>query len=429
MKEEILTFIWRNKLFPQKLTSIEGKNIQIIDFGQPSVDSGPDFINVKLIIDDKLWIGSVEMHVKASDWYKHKHDTDLGYKNVILHIVLEADISIYRSTGELIPTVQYNPSEEFIKRYKNLISKNDIIKCNKYLHLVPSLITLNYLDSLFLERLQQKAENILQTYHSYFQDWEQVIFINIAKYLGSRINSFPMELLAKSLSIRMLRRYTDNIEILEAILFGVAGFLDEEINDKYLKKLREIFGVYKVKHNLKRINRDIWKFMRMRPSSFPTIRIAQLAMLISKTDQFFSLFLEKKLQDIRTIFRVSTSQYWQDHYIFGKLTSKKIKNIGESMINNLLLNAVVPVIFAYALYFNDKTLNNRAIEYLTSLKFEKNYITRRFQAIQIKNNNASHSQALIHLYKNYCLRLKCLECRIGTYLLNKSGELNPSAFV
>jgi len=340
MKEEILTFIWRNKLFPQKLTSIEGKNIQIIDFGQPSVDSGPDFINVKLIIDDKLWIGSVEMHVKASDWYKHKHDTDLGYKNVILHIVLEADISIYRSTGELIPTVQYNPSEEFIKRYKNLISKNDIIKCNKYLHLVPSLITLNYLDSLFLERLQQKAENILQTYHSYFQDWEQVIFIYIAKYLGARINSFPMELLAKSLSIRMLRRYTDNIEILEAILFGVAGFLDEEINDKYLKKLREIFAVYKVKYNLKTINRDIWKFMRTRPRSFPTIRIAQLAMLISKNEQFFSLVLEEKLQDIRAIFRVSTSQYWQDHYIFGKLTRKKIKNIGETMINNLLLNAV-----------------------------------------------------------------------------------------
>ncbi len=319
--------------------------------------------------------------------------------------------------GELIPTLVYQPPTKFLELYRNLIYSKGKVKCDKYLKLIPSYITAGWLDNLLIERLEQRAKQIINDYKNAQSDWEQVFFQQLSRALGMRVNSLPMESLARLIPYRVLRRYTDQIQVLEAILFGKAGFLQQAFSEQYPQKLKQLFAVYRRRYDLEPMEVSIWKFMRLRPYNFPTIRIAQLAAILSKTDHLFSLILESELKELIQIFSASASQYWDTHFRFDIPAQNMPKVIGKSMRQGLIINAVAPVLFAYGRMVSEQKYVDKAIQFLQSVKFESNYVTRLFKKLQIKQSNAADSQALVQLYTHYCQRQRCLDCRLASYIL------------
>ncbi len=420
MNEKFLTFLWKNRYFPSTLETTDGQIVKIISYGLPSMDSGPDFINVRLSIDGKVWAGAVEMHRKSSDWFAHSHDKDPAYQNVILHIVYHEDKPVYRPTGEKIPTVEHIPEQSLIEAYNKLTSAKDVLKCNNYLPSIPSHITIGWLDNLLIERLDKRTSEIISEYRNSSNDWEQVLFQRIARSLGTRANAEPMHILARSISYKYLKRYTDQLDVLEAILFGQAGFLNQPIDDQYYTRLQQLFDLHKRKLHLQPFDPKMWKFMRLRPYNFPTVRLAQLAGILSQTDHLFSFILEKDLSEILQLFSVKASAYWDTHFRFAKNSKFQPKELGKHALHGLIINAVVPVLFAYGRYIGEKQHTAKALSFLDSLPFENNYITRLFSKLAYPRYKATDSQALIQLYKNYCQRERCLDCRFGVHILKST---------
>ncbi len=417
MNENFLTFLWKNRYIPESFETIEGYKIKVVDYGLSSFDAGPDFINVKLLIDNKLWVGSVEMHRRSSDWFRHNHNSDPAFENVILHVVYEADRPVFRPNGERIPTLEYDPDPLLVSSYNDLINQNDTVKCTKQLEIIPSHVTSSWFDSLLVERLEQRAQQIIQEFNQTQHDWEQVFFQQLAKALGMRVNAQPMLMLARSLQYKILKRYVDQIDVLEAILFGQAGFLENNFDDEYYRRLKQLFFHYKKKYNLEPLEQRIWKFMRLRPYNFPTIRIAQLAAILSQTDHLFSQILELSLSSLLKILRVKASDYWDNHYTFTRTSNPKAKIIGTSALQSLIINAVVPVLYTYGKASTEDKYINKALDFLHELRFENNYITRRFKKLKTNHHSAADSQAIIQLYKNYCQQNKCLDCRFASYII------------
>ncbi len=419
MHENILHYVWQNMLFDKNLQTVDGKQITVLHPGFPSKDQGPDFENAKIKIDDKIWYGTVEIHVNASDWFKHNHNTDKNYDNVILHVVHKFDKPVFRTNGELIPTLELNIPDK-IERNFNLIYQNqDTIKCRKLSQNIPHVHKLDWLDSLLLERLQQRTSDIISLLHYTKNHWEQVLFILIARYFGQKVNNQPFEMLAKSLPISILYRNSDDQNQLEALLFGQAGFLHENCTDQYFQKLKNDFDFLKHKYNLQTLEPSIWRFSKIYPHNFPTIRISQLANLITKNQPLFDILLEiTELQKFYALFKSCSSSYWDGHYRFCKPSKKQYKKcLSKAAIQNLLINAIFPFIFAYGYYLSEKSFMQRALDFYTELPFEYNSITRKFQTIGYPAESAAHSQALLQLYNNYCQRNLCFKCRIGSWIL------------
>ena len=424
MKEDFLHYAWQYRLFAQEnLRTVEGDSLTVIDVGQRNLDSGPDFFNAKILIGSTLWAGNVEIHLSASDWYQHAHERDLCYDTVILHVVWRSDATIYRRNGEIIPQMVLPVSREAIRR-KGLFDLGGYWnQCENFWdELTPQFLNIQ-LSKMIYERLCRKSIEIFNLMESTKNNWEEVFYRILLKSFGMHINALPFEQLSKSMPFSYLRKHRDNLFQLEAMFLGQASLLGEDDLDEYQKLLRREYCFLSRKFNLKPIDEKLWKFSKMRPTNFPQIKIVQFASLLHHSDNMFSSLLKIKDIDIlRNMFRTSPSEYWNTHYQLGKPSIFRPKQISRTTIDLLIINAVVPTIFAYSQYKEDENLMEQAFSFLESLPAEKNRVIKGWENLGVEVESAYKSQALIELKREYCDVRKCLRCGIGHTILNGGGN-------
>ena len=418
MTEEFLQYIWKHKLYESKpYLANTGEQILILFPGEQNHDSGPDFRDVRIKINNTLWAGNCEVHLAASDWFKHNHHTDKSYDSVVLHIVLKNDIEITASNGRTIPTIELKYQHKLEENYQNLLSSQLWVPCAEKIGKVDRFHIIQWLTSLAIERLEKRSTEIEYHLNQNKNNWEEAFYHFLARSFGFKVNALPFELLAKSLPLNILAKHKDNLFQLEALLFGQSGLLKNS-SDDYSKKLLNEYLFYQKKYSLKPLEGHLWKFMRLRPANFPTIRIAQFAALVHKSSGLFSKILEPdKIDVLDSFFKVKSSEYWNGHYNFGKQSATKTKNMSPASIHLLLLNAVIPFIFIYGKNKNIIAYKDKAIAFLEALPAENNNIIGHWKKIGINVNNAFESQALLQLRNEYCQEKKCLNCNIGNYLI------------
>ena len=415
MREEFLYYIWENHLIDKALQTIEGEAVDIVATGYRNTDSGPDFLEARIQIGDKLWAGHVEIHVKTSDWNRHGHQTDKAYQNVILHVVYENDTKVND-----IPTLVLKGhfDETLFANYKRFISSKNWIPCEKSITQVPVFTRLSWLDRMAVERLETKSETVTKILNANQFDWEDALYKLLMRYFGLKVNNEAFEYLSNILPFKTLLKHADNLLQLEAMLFGCAGLLEDDFTEEYPLLLKREFAVMKSKFNLLTMPAERWKFMRMRPSNFPTIRLAQMAQLIHKNGCLFSKIREAKNgNEVKALFDVAASDYWNTHWRFGVPTESTPKHLGDATADILMINAVAPLLFCYGKLHKDESVCETAIQFLEDTEAEDNAVIRHFAQCGIKAENAMQTQALLHLFNLYCKRKRCLECRIGHVLL------------
>ena len=423
--EAFLHYIWKHKYFHNGNTSTtEGNNIQIIDQGLHNKNAGPDFFNAKVKIDDTIWAGNIEIHIHSSDWYKHNHHNDKAYDNVILQVVVEHDKKIYRTNGTPIPTIEISFDNELLENYQKLLNSERWIPCQDRISQISPITHIFWIDKLGVERLESKYNQINETLAQNNNDWETTFYQKLARNFGFKINAVPFELLARSLPIEYLSKYKDNLFQIEALLFGQAGFLETTLtDDPYFTGLTSEYAYLKKRFNLTPIENHLWKFSKLRPSNFPTIRIAQFAKLIHKSSRMFSRILESaELNEIYELFNIELDNFWLTHYTFQKESSKRNKKLGKQAIKTIIINTIVPFLFIFGERKNKEEYKNKAIRFLNELPPENNSITKKWTNVGIKQENAYQTQALIHLKNEYCNQKKCLDCDIGNQLINRKKE-------
>jgi hypothetical protein len=419
MKEDFLHHLWLYKrLDITQLQTTTGEPLQILHFGHYLQSAGPDFFNAQLIIGDQKWAGNIEMHLKSSDWYLHNHQTDVNYDNVILHVVWEHDIDVFRKNNEVIPVLELKNyvSNDQIKQYQNLFRPKSWINCENELALVDEFLFQNWQERLFFERLEQKSQVVKDWLLETQNDWEQVTFGLLFKNFGLNSNGVPFFAIAKELPFSIVRKERENLQHLEALFFGISGLLENEFEDNYPKELQQIWLNLKQKYQLKSMKQEV-QFFKLRPDNFPTIRLAQLAALFHKQHSVFQfLIATDRLNELREMFKVSASKYWETHYQFDKESPKKRKRLSSEFIDLLLVNTILPLQFSYADYQGtDKTED--FLELIKQIKAESNTVISKFASVGISSENAFQTQTLLQLKKNYCEKNRCLQCQIGIHLL------------
>ena len=423
MHESFIHYIWQLQYFDKKdLRTTDGEEIKIIAPGKGNTNSGPDFLTGKIRIGNIDWAGSIEIHTSASAWLSHGHDDDHAYDNVILHVVWQNDKPVLRADGTAMPTLelQHRVDPKLIQEYKKLVNSPSSIPCERSLSNVDSLTKLSMLDKALMQRLESKAANVLELYHQTGQDWEEVTFQLIARNFGFKINNEPFFALTQSVSRKILLKHGDNLTQIEALLFGQAGFLDFSINDDYLKLLQREHQVLSSKYDLEKekLKSSLWKFMRLRPANFPTLRIAEFSALFFKNKSFFAKIMEAdQLPKLRSFFEISTSEYWHSHYRFARSTARSISNLGDDSVDNIIINTIAPLFVAYGKQRDDQQLIDRAVSFLQSVPAETNKIVKSWKELNMEVRSAFDSQALIELNNNFCLKRQCLSCNIGASLL------------
>ena len=421
MNEEFLKYLWKYKLLTHDIYTESGEKLEIISSGMNNTNAGPDFFNAKLKIGETLWAGNVEIHVKSSDWDIHNHTNDQSYDSIILHVVFKNDKDISRSNNEIIPVlvVDGKYDEDLYNRYLNFLENRNWIPCEKLITDVDKFILNSWLERLSVERLERKTSEIDEIFNTTNMNWAETFYRVIAKNFGFKLNALPFELLAKSLPLSYLAKHKNSIFQLEAMLFGQAGMLNSDFKDEYPLSLKKEYEFLKKKYNLKPIEGSLWKFLRLRPANFPTIRISQFAHFIYQSSSIFSKILATEdITEISKLFDVTASEYFDDHYIFDENSlNGKAKIIGLNASNLLILNTIIPLLFLYGIKNDSPKYKLRAIKFLELLKPENNSIIKKWSSINVKSKNASDSQALLELKHSYCDNKKCLDCRIGNYLL------------
>jgi len=419
MKESVLHYVWQYRLFAaQLLTTTDGDTVDVIDTGKKNTDAGPDFFNAKIKIDGTLWAGNVEIHHLSSDWQRHGHTSDKSYDSVILHVVWKADVPVYRTDGSVIPQLELIISQDIEKEYDWLMNNRKWIPCAEKINRVAPVYIRQWKTALLLERLEYKTRNVKALLFQTGNHWEEVFYVTLARNFGFGINGQPFEQLAKSLPLSVLAKHKNDLFQIEALLFGQAGLLSGEFTDDYPNLLKKEYLFLKQKYELKGLGGSEWKFMRLRPVNFPTIRIAQLASLVHCSSKLFSKIIgNPDVQYLKTLISAETSEYWETHYTFDKGSPPTDKKTGLNSVNEILINTVVPVLFAYAEYSGDEKLKETALEILEKLPPENNNIISGWQMLDMKVDSAFDSQALIQLKKNYCDEKKCLCCSIGHKVL------------
>lgn len=424
--EEIFQFLWSARMLGLPLTLSGGERVRIIDPGIWNHDSGPDFFNAKINVDGQTWAGNVEIHIKASDWHRHGHDSDPAYDNIILHVVSIDDTRITRSDGSAIPQMAVSLPERFYETYGYLTSRNPEIRCASRLAEIDSIIRTDWIETLAIERLQTKAARLSDILTTLCGDWNNACFITLARGLGFGLNSLPFEMLAKSISLNHLRRHSDNLLQMEALLFGQAGLLDMSLHpfDRRYQLICREYAFLSRKYSLSPIPRSSWKFAKTRPQNFPFRRIALLAKAMSETPDLLDRIISSHGDDdkLRPLFSWSIDPYWSRRYTFGNdnQTDLKPPSLSGPSIDILLINVAAPILYAYGLMHSDHDMKEEAMQLLLSLPPEKNTIIRTWQALGFKTRDAMESQALLHLRKEYCDLHKCLRCRFGHRLLRQN---------
>lgn len=421
ISERLLQYIWQFQRFDfQNLETDSGEKLQVINVGQFNTNAGPDFLESKVQIGEILWAGNIEIHINSSDWRVHKHDLNLDYDNVILHIVWENDSEIKRNNELNLPTLtlKNRVNQKLIADYESLINNSATIPCFSQFQQINSITKMLMLEKILVNRLERKAEIVLKMFEENQGDWEETTYQLLAKTMGFGLNSIPFERLAKLIPLKILQKHSHSINSIEAALFGAAGFL-ENTSDEYSNLLKNEFKFIKAKYGIDhQISKHEWKFMRLRPANFPTVRIAQFAHIIQNTKSLFSYFLMfEDVSILKKMFKTKPTTYWESRYNFGESSSEKQVGIGDGTLENILINAVVPILVAYSIAKNDSNYIEKAMNLLEKLKPEKNKITRFWDQLEFSSKNAFDSQASIELFNEYCSKKACLSCNIGTALL------------
>ena len=412
MKEDFLHYVWQYKKFDfSNLTTVSGELVTISNCGNYLQQSGPDFFNAQIVLGNQKWAGNIEIHIKSSDWYLHHHEKDTNYDNVILHVVWEHDVPVFRKDNSEIPVLELRTyiSKKDLENYQALTSPKSWIYCESQIATIDNFVLANWIERLFVERLERKYIPIEQLLKETENDWEAVLFCMLAKNFGLNTNGETFLKIAKSISFSIVRKESAEVENLESLFFGLADLFPVTIEDNYTKDLKNRFEYISQKHKLKKIPIEPVQFFKHRPDNFPTIRMAQLAMLYHKQKNLFSkVIVAKTIKELHQLFEITISEYWQMHYQFDKESPKKKKQFSKAFIDLLIINTIVPIQFAYA-KSQGKEVSESLLDLLREVAAEKNIIIEKFSNFGINAKNAFETQSLLQLKNEYCNQSKCLE--------------------
>ena len=424
--EKLLHYVWKQRLLPvEPLQTTEGLAVEVIDPGLHNHDAGPDFFNAKVRIDGTLWVGNVELHLRSSDWFRHHHDTDAAYNSVVLHVVTEADDDVTKADGKQLPQLVLSIPEEVKANYAQLCRTEDYPRCWRIIPAVSKLTIHSWMSALLFERLSERAGKCIERLDAVQGDWERATFITLARNFGFGLNGDAFETWAKHLPLSACGKHRDDPFQLEAFFLGTAGLLQPEsipssareagVNDDYFRRLQTEYAYLAHKFELSTpIPYKTWRYLRLRPQNFPHLRLVQLAQLFHRgTAGFAALTQHTERAALHEAFETSVSEYWQTHYLFGMSSRPNTKRLSEASRDLLIINTVVPLLFAHGIKTGNEESQARAVSLLEQLKPEKNFIIHQWKQCGLTVESAADSQALIQLKRNYCDRKDCLRCRFG----------------
>ena len=423
MEEDFLHFIWSFQLFDHiDLKTMDGDFVQVISSGIKNTDSGPDFNEAQVRIGDNLWIGNVEIHVLTKEWFLHQHHFDPAYSNVILHVVFKHDYPTWNMEAHAsIPILELKGRIDLhkYKEWEKLKNQNKWIPCEAFINKVPAVLFRQMIISTAIERLERKVNEIEGILIRSKGNWEHTLLHVLLSSFGAKVNKNAFQTLALLLPFPLIKRFEGEATKLQALLFGISGLLDQDFSDEYPQHLKKEFEFLSRKYGLIKMNKERWKFMRMRPSNFPSLRIAQLAAIFSSWTHFSSLiFYDPSLSKIESALRKEIHPYWRNHYRFDFVTKAKILRMGDQMTNSILINAIMPFIYAHAHYHSDDAAKEQALMLMEKLKPEENSIINKWKKRVDCGQNSLETQGLIELKNKYCSSKKCLSCKVGIWILN-----------
>ncbi len=424
MTEALLQFIWKFQLFnASALQTVSGEPVQVIRQGVQNFNSGPDFLNAKIKIGNQVWAGNIELHVNGKDWLVHGHQHDAAYNNVVLHVTLETDSDfVQAANGAKIHCAALRTllSEHLLSRYEELMSSTLPIPCANRIKSIDEFVFQTELEKRAVERLEQKVSRITDLLAQSKNDWEQVAWQMVARYLGGNINKEPMEAIFHHLPVSVMMKHADSLPQLEAMIFGVAGLLRGKFLDDYPQLLQREFNYLKRLHSLHEMESGVFRWAKVRPAGFPSVRLAQIAALCFRTPKLFSALLHcSAAGEVNELLACEVSAYWVNHYRFDEQSKKSVKRIGTTAIHSIVVNAIAPLLFAYGKHKGEEKFCDNAIYLLTQLPPESNHVIKVFEGLQLKPKDAFQSQGMIQLKNNYCNNFQCLNCSVGSAVLGK----------
>ena len=419
MNEMLFQYLWKNSLFsPGNLRTTDGDEVTVIFPGRHNHHAGPDFLEAKLKIGSTVWAGNVELHLRSSDWIKHNHTGNGHYQNIILHVVYEDDCALPETNFPTL-VMREHLNDTIIDRYRQLMSLPDAIPCASKLHTIPDIVWNLWLERLLAERWEQRLEEWQSLWTQSGNDWRTLLYYRLAANFGFHVNRDAFLELALSIPLNILVKHRNNLQQTEALLFGQAGLLPTKKQDSYAKLLEEEYHFLRRKYQLTSLLPHRWKFMRLRPPNFPTIRIAQFAMLVHKSLELFAQMMEiKSVKDLEPLLHVHAGSYWDNHYRFGeKVTEVQQKNLGRDAVYNIMINTVAPMQYLYARLQGKDSLHENSLNLLQSLKPENNKVIREWKGLGMTVKDAAQSQSLLQLFNQYCTAKDCLNCAVGNRLV------------
>ncbi len=422
MTEKLFQYIWQHRLFNHsiQLQTIENEDVIIIHPGSLNTHAGPDFLEAKVKIGDTIWAGNIELHLKSSDWNKHLHQHDINYSNLILHVVYEYDEPIQIFENKSFPTLSLKQAinMNLIDNYEKLMNNAAFIPCASFIHTIKEITISQQLDRMLAERLEEKTDYIKELLLRYKNNWQEVFYVLLAKGFGLHINQDAFERLALQTPLNLFAKHKQQPIQIEALLFGQAGFLDDYFDEIYPQLLQKEYAYLKKLYSLHAIEKHQWKFLRLRPANFPTLRIAEFAQLLHESTHLFSKIVEaSSLKEIEQLLKVTVSNYWLTHFTFQEKSNEQNKSMGKTFIQLLIINVIIPTIFIYGKLQGKTAYSDKAIEWIRQIPAEKNSLITQWIVLGIKPSSAADTQALLQLKKYYCDKKRCLECSIGFALM------------
>lgn len=419
--EELLHFVWQFRLFNQlELYSTDDEQIKIFQVGQCNSDAGPDFLFSQISIDSREWRGHVEIHVDGADWFTHRHHLDVAYNNVVLHVVYQNPVPVFREDGTPIPCLELAPliNIRMLEHYREIMNNLHWIPCEKHLPQVDTMYKIQAMQRMAAVRLEQRYAQIQELLVETLGDWEKVLFLQLCRSFGMKVNAQPFFQLGKLVDLSLIRKYKEDSFKIEAMIFGQAGFLADVEKEGYPKELADEYHYLKTVHGLKELKVFEWKFMRMRPYNFPTFRLAQLLALYGQAPYLFEEVVHcNDMTDLNHILtNALPASFWETHFVLGKISPTHPTGLSESFIEHITINAFIPILFSYGKCMSIDKLQTRALAWLEQLKAEQNKITQKFNELTLSAVSAADSQGLLQLKQDYCDQKKCLQCSIGLSL-------------
>jgi hypothetical protein len=424
MNEMFLHYVWRHRLYSCiNLKTTEGEEVSVIHPGFAHHHAGPDFKQAVVRIGNVTWAGDIEIHIHSSDWLKHRHHEDPKYQSIILHVVYQHDVNLYDAEKRYFPTLELFPyiEDTLIERYKNLVFNDLQLPCYNQIKEIDSLHFTSFLSGIAMERMQHRQQHIFSILHQCEENWEETFFRILITSFGFKSNLPAFELLAQHLPYKYIAKHAHVKLQIYALIFGQSGMLDQPCEDEYYTLLHDEYQYLRYKYSLTPIPYKCWNYLRLRPSNFPAVRLAQLSELLYCCPSLFHTILyNERDTGLEQLFHVNPDAYWQTHYIFDKKVKKHSVSLGKNAIESLIINCVAPTLYAYSVFQGDEKLQMRAVSILENIDFEENHITRFYKDAGFLACGAFFSQAILELRNKYCQKKRCLECAIGSYILKKA---------